>query len=60
MILIILIVKIRVSYDQNIFLKIFYIKDGTHGSLRHPSSVYITVHCSTKDAYNSELTILAL
>ena len=28
--------------------------------LRHPSCVYITVHCITKDADTSEITFLAL
>jgi len=62
-ILIILIIHIIVSYDQNISL-IIYVKDGSHVRLRHSSCVYITAHwqynCSTKDAYTSEITFLAL
>ena len=41
LILIILIIHIIVSYDQNISL-IFYVKDRSHVSLLHPSYVYIT------------------
>ena len=43
---------------------IFYVKDGSHVRLGH--SVLClhyrpeTVHCSTKDAYTSEITIFAL
>ena len=40
-ILIILIINIIISYDQNISL-IFYVNDGSHVRLRHPSCVYIT------------------
>ena len=63
-ILLILIIHILVFYDQNISL-IIYVKDGSHVRLRHPSSVYITAKrqytaCSTKDAYTSEITFLAL
>ena len=36
-----LIIHIIVSYDQNISL-IFYVKDGSHFRLWHPSCVYIT------------------
>ena len=47
-----------------IFYWIFYVKDGSHVRLWHPSCVYITahetVHCSTKDVYTSEITFLAL
>ena len=39
--MIILIIHIVVSYDQNISL-IFYVKDGSHVRLWHPSCVYIT------------------
>ena len=39
--MIILIIHIIVSYDQNISL-IFYVKDGSHVRLWHPSCVYIT------------------
>ena len=39
--LIILIIDIIVSYDQNISL-IFYVKDGFHVRLRRPPCVYIT------------------
>ena len=42
LILIILIINIIVSYDQYISL-IFYVKDGSHVRLGHPSCVYITV-----------------
>ncbi len=65
LILIIFIVHRIVFYGQNISL-IFYIKDGSHVRLWHPSCVYITaqraetVHCSTKDVYTSEITFLAL
>jgi len=47
-ILIILIIHIIVSYDQNISL-IFYVKDESHVRFRHPSCVYITVQrqCTT-------------
>ena len=38
--MIILIIHIIVSYDQNISL-IFYVNDGSHVRLRHPSCVYI-------------------
>ena len=58
----ILIIDIIVSYEQNISL-IFYVKDESHVRLRQPSFVYITaqtVHCSTKDAYTSEINFLAL
>ena len=41
LILIILIINIKVSYDQNISL-IFYVKDESHVRLLHPSCVYIT------------------
>ena len=37
----ILIIHIKASYDQNISL-IFYVKDGSHVRLWHPSCVYIT------------------
>ena len=60
--LITLIIHIIVSYDQNISL-IFYVKDGSHVRLRHPSCVCITAlrqYCSTKDVYTSETTFLAL
>ena len=61
--MIILIIYIIVSYDQNISL-IFYVNDGSHVRLRHLSCVYINaqrqVHCSTKDVYTSEMTFLAL
>ena len=40
-ILIILIIHIIVFYDQNISM-IFYVKDGSHVRLWHPSCVYIT------------------
>ena len=49
-----MIIHIIVSYDQNISL-IFYVKDGSHVRLWHPSCVSIppgAVHCGTKDAYN--------
>ena len=39
--MIILIIHIIVSYDQNISL-IFYVKYGTHVRFRHPSCAYIT------------------
>ena len=39
--MIIVIIHIIVSYDQNISL-ILYVKDGSHVRLRHPSCVYIT------------------
>ena len=39
--LIILIIHIIVSFDQNISF-IFYVNDGSHVRLRHPSCVYIT------------------
>jgi len=55
--LIILIIHIIVSYDQNISL-IFYVKDGSHAMSLHYRTV--TVHCSAKDAYTSEITFLAL
>ena len=58
----ILIIYIIVSYDQNISL-IFYVKDESHVRLWHPSCLHYrpeTVHCSTKDAYTSEITFLAL
>ena len=61
--MIILIIHIIVSYDQNISFIFFYEKDGSHVRLWHPSCVYITaqtVHCSTKDVYTSEITFLAL
>ncbi len=38
---IILIIDIIISYDQNISL-IFYVNDGSHVRLRHPSCVYIS------------------
>ena len=41
LILITLIINIIVSYDQNISL-IFYVKDGSHVRLGHPSCVYTT------------------
>ena len=34
-------IHIIVIYDQNISL-IFYVKDGSHATLWHPSCVYIT------------------
>ena len=37
----ILMIHIIISYDQNISL-IFYVKDGSHVRLWHPSCVYIT------------------
>ena len=39
--MIILIIHIVVSHDQNISL-IFYVNDGSHVRLRHPSCVYIS------------------
>ena len=39
--MIILIIHIIVSYDQNISL-IFYVNDGSHVRFRHPSCVYIS------------------
>ena len=54
-ILIILIIHKIVSYDQNISL-IFYVKDGSHVRLPHPSCVYITAQWQ----YTSEITFLAL
>ena len=69
LILIILIINIIVSYDQNILL-IFYVKDEFHVRLwilcQAVTSVLClhyrpeTVHCSTKEAYTSEITFLAL
>ena len=41
LILMILIINIIVAYDQYISL-IFYVKDGSHVRLGHPSCVYIT------------------
>ena len=35
-------------------------KDGSHVRLRQSSYRPETVHCSTKDAYTSEITFLAL
>ena len=52
--MIILIIHIIVSYDQNISL-IFYVTSVLCLHY-HPE----TVHCSTKDAYNSEITFLTL
>ena len=58
-----LIINIIVFYDQNISL-IFYVKDRSH--CQAVTSVLClhyrpeTVHCSTKDAYNSEITLLTL
>ena len=61
--MVILIIHIIVSYDQNISL-IIYVKDGSHVRLRQPSCVFHyrpeTVRCSIKDAYTSEITLLAL
>ena len=59
----ILIIHMIVSYDQNNNSKIFYVKDGSHVRLWHPSCLHYrpeTVHCSTEDAYTSEITFLAL
>jgi len=62
--LIILIIHILVSYDQNI--DYFYVKDGSNYPCQGSTSVLClhyrpeTVHCSTKDAYTSEITFLAL
>ena len=39
--MIILIIHIIISYDQNISL-IFYVNNGSHVRLRHPSCVYIS------------------
>ena len=52
-----LIIHLIVSYDQNISL-IFYVKDGFHVMLVF--TLPPRVHCSTKDAYTSEITFLAL
>ena len=58
-----MIFHIIVSYDQNISL-ISYVKDGSHvqtsTSVLCLHSLPETVHCSTKDAYTSEITFLAL
>ena len=63
LILIILIIHIIVSYDQNISQIIFVKMDSMSGCdtsvlclLFRPK----TVHCSTKNAYTSEITFLAL
>ena len=49
------------SFDQNISL-IFYVKDGSHIRLWHPSLCLHyrseTVHCSTKDPCTSEISSL--
>ena len=39
--MIISIIQIIISYEQNILL-IFYVNDGSHVRLQHPSCVYIT------------------
>ena len=58
-----MIFHIIVSYDQNISL-ISYVKDGSMSGfdIRLVFTYYRpeTVHCSTKDAYTSEITFLAL
>ena len=60
----ILIIHIIVSFDQNLSL-IFYVKDGSHVESGFDIRLVFTlpppetVHCSTKDAYTSELTFLA-
>ena len=53
--MIILIIHIIVSYDQNILL-IFYVNDGSHVRLRHPSCVYI----SAQRQYTTVLKMCAL
>ena len=51
----IFIIHIIVSYDQNISLIIYVTLPTLHLHYRP-----VTVHCSTKDAYTSEITFLAL
>ena len=63
-ILIILIINIIVSYDQNISL-IIYVKVGSHVRLPHPSCVYITAQwqytaVQKMHTPSSEITFLAL
>ena len=60
--MIILIIRIIVSYDQNISL-IIHVKDGSHGMIRHPFCVYITAHYITtavQKMLTPEITFLAL
>ena len=55
--MIILIIQIKVSYDQNISSN-FYVKDGSHVRLRHPSCGYITAQ--RQYAAVQKITFLAL
>ena len=55
--MIILIIQIKVSYDQNISSN-FYVKDGSHVRLRLPSCVYITAQ--RQYAAVQKITFLAL
>ena len=60
--MIILIIRIIVSYDQNISL-IIHVKDGSHGMIRHPFCVYITAHrqyTAVQKMLTPEITFLAL
>ena len=61
LILIILIIHIIVSYDQYISL-IFYVKDGSHVRLGHPSCVYITAQrqCTKVQKMRTPLKKLSL
>ena len=62
--MIILIIHIIVSCDQNISLIFFYVKDGSHVRLWHPSCVYITAQrqyiAVQKMRTSSEIAFLAL
>ena len=57
--MIILITHIIVSYDKNISL-IIYVNDGSHAICLVFTLPPVTVHCSTKGAFTSEITFLAL
>ena len=46
--------SIKVSYDQNISLFFFHVKNGSHVFTSQPGEV----HCSIKNAYTSEITFL--
>ena len=58
--MIILIIHIIVSYDQNILLIYWWIPCQASTSVSCLHYRPVTVHCSTKDAYTSEITFLAL
>ena len=55
----ILIIHIKASYDQNISL-IFYVKDGSHVRLWHPSCVYITAQYTAVHKMRTPLKLLSL